>query len=70
MQEVLKTLASQPGIGRTREELLPELRSFPFQSHTIYFVRRNRGIYVVRILHNRRDAVSEDWDLDPEAEAT
>ena len=51
----LETLAQSPYIGRTRDELLPGLRSFPFKNYLIFYFPLTRGIDVVRVLDGRRD---------------
>jgi toxin ParE1/3/4 len=48
-------LATQPLMGRARPELAPNLRSFPFRRHVIYYVPLPDGIDVVRVLHSARD---------------
>jgi toxin ParE1/3/4 len=48
-------LARQPGLGRTRDELLAGLRSFPFERYMIFYVALEDGIDVVRVLHCARD---------------
>ncbi|MEQ9483410.1 type II toxin-antitoxin system RelE/ParE family toxin [Coleofasciculus sp. F4-SAH-05] len=51
----LETLAQNPYIGRIRDELLPELRSFPFRDYLIFYFPLTNGIEVVRVLYGRRD---------------
>ncbi|MEQ8971758.1 MAG: type II toxin-antitoxin system RelE/ParE family toxin [Coleofasciculus sp. C1-SOL-03] len=45
----LETLAQNPYIGRIRDELLPELRSFPFRNYLIFYFPLTNGIEVVRL---------------------
>ncbi|MEQ8999712.1 MAG: type II toxin-antitoxin system RelE/ParE family toxin [Coleofasciculus sp. B1-GNL1-01] len=51
----LEILAQNPYIGRIRDELLPELRSFPFRNYLIFYFPLTNGIEVVRVLYGRRD---------------
>lgn len=51
----LTELAHQPLRGRKRTDLAPELLSFPFESHVVYYARTAFGIAVARILHKRQD---------------
>ncbi len=51
----IETLARSPYIGRSRDELLPGLRSFPFKDYLIFYVPLANGIEVVRVLRGRRD---------------
>lgn len=47
-------LAERPGVGITRDEISPGLRSFPFRVHVIYYRRIATGVRVVRVLDGRR----------------
>lgn len=51
----LTELAHQPLLGHKRDELAPDLLSFPFESHVIFYARADVGISVVRVLHKRQD---------------
>ncbi len=51
-------LAENPKIGRAREELAPDLRSFPVKRYMIYYRPMEDGIEVVRVLSAYRDAES------------
>ena len=48
-------LASHPLIGKVREELAKEMRSFPIGRYVIFYLPEANGITVVRILHSARD---------------
>lgn len=50
-----RTLAGEPGIGPTRDELAESLRSFPVGSHVIFYRAIPNGIEVVRVLSGFRD---------------
>ncbi len=54
-EEILETLAQHPLIGRSREELAPDLRSFPIGDNIIYYRPLDNGIEVIRVLHSSRD---------------
>ncbi len=56
MVSKLKLLAHEPGLGRFRHDLMPELQSFPFERYVIFYRTTARGIDVVRVLHAARDA--------------
>ena len=51
-------LASNPRLGRTREELSPGLRSLVFESYAIFYHPMPNGVAVVRVLHGMRDIES------------
>jgi toxin ParE1/3/4 len=48
-------LAEQPGIGRPRSDLAPDLRSFVVGRYLIFYRPLDDGIEVVRVLHGARD---------------
>ena len=50
-----QTLATQPGIGRTREEFGESLRSFPVGNYVIFYRAMQDGIEVMRVLSGFRD---------------
>ena len=51
----LRDLAQHPLMGRARPELLTDLRSLIFGRYVIFYLPRQRGIEVVRVLHGARD---------------
>jgi toxin ParE1/3/4 len=55
LDEKLRLIATQPLMGRAREELAPDLRSFPFGRYVIFYAPIHDGIDVVRVLHSARD---------------
>jgi toxin ParE1/3/4 len=55
LDEKLNLIATQPLMGRAREELAAKLRGFPFGRYVIYYVPIEDGIDVVRVLHSARD---------------
>ena len=59
LEEKLALWATQPMIGRSREELAPHLRSMPFGRYVIFFVPLADGLDVVRVLHGSRDVDPE-----------
>ena len=48
-------LASHPLMGRARDELAKNLRSFPFGRYVIFYLPDTNGITVVRVIHSARD---------------
>jgi toxin ParE1/3/4 len=55
LDEKFGILATQPLMGRAREELAADLRSFPFGRYVIFYMPAQDGIDVVRVLHSARD---------------
>ena len=48
-------LATQPLMGRARDELAEGLRSMPMGRHVVFYVPLSDGIDIVRVLHSARD---------------
>ena len=55
LHERFEMLAAQPTHGRTAEELAPGLRRFEYQSHMVFYLPKENGIRIVRVLHQRMD---------------
>ena len=55
LDEKFNLIATQPLMGRARDELAACLRSFPFGRYVIFYVPIADGIDVVRVLHSARD---------------
>lgn len=47
--------ATQPMMGRARDELAPGIRSLPFGRYVVFFAPLPDGIDVVRVMHGARD---------------
>ena len=57
-------LADSPRMGRLREDLQPDLRSFPVKNYLIFYRSLGKtGVAIVRVVHGARDLKS----LFPEA---
>lgn len=54
-------LADNPQIGRRRDEVAEGLRSYRVQSHLIFYRYLDDKIFVMQILHARRDPHAVDW---------
>ena len=52
---VFLLLAQNPEMGRTRDELKEELRSFAVGNYIIFYQSLQEGIQVVRVLHGAMD---------------
>jgi toxin ParE1/3/4 len=53
--EKFEIIATQPLMGRARNELATNVRSFPFGRYVIFYPPIEDGIDVVRVLHSARD---------------
>jgi toxin ParE1/3/4 len=61
LDEKLLLWATQPMMGRSRDELAAGLRSFAFGRYVVFFLPIPDGLDVVRVLHASRD-ISEHFD--------
>jgi len=50
-----RVLATQPMMGRARDELVPGVRSFPFGRYVVFYMPLDDRIDAVRVLHGARD---------------
>jgi toxin ParE1/3/4 len=57
IEEKFQTLASQPLIGRKRDEIKNGLRSVSHESHVIFYRIMPTYIRIVRVLHGSRDVI-------------
>jgi len=55
LDEQFSLLATQPLMGRARDELARGVRSFPFGRYVIFYAPIDNGIDVIRVLHGSRD---------------
>lgn len=53
LREKMEILAEQPRMGRSRDELSPGLRSFPFGNYLVFYRVADDGIIINRVLHGR-----------------
>jgi toxin ParE1/3/4 len=61
LDETLGVWATQPMMGRARDELAPGVRSFAFGKYIVFFSSLPDGIDLVRVLHGARD-IDEVFD--------
>src|SRR4051794_36072742 len=55
LEHQIAALAAQPGMGRSRPELGPRLRSFAVGKYVIFYRPIEDGIEVIRVLHGMQD---------------
>jgi toxin ParE1/3/4 len=48
-------LTQQPLMGTERPELLPDTRSLPVESHTLFYRVTAKRVEIIRVLHGRQD---------------
>ncbi|MDM9385729.1 type II toxin-antitoxin system RelE/ParE family toxin [Chlorogloeopsis sp. ULAP01] len=52
-------LAQFPDLGKKRDDLMSELRSFPVKPYVVFYIKINDDIEIFRVLHQSRDIESE-----------
>ena len=55
MLQKFRMLAENPKLGKSRDEILLELRSFPFKKYIIFYLLTDYGIEIFRIVHSARN---------------
>jgi len=55
VEAATKRLANMPGIGRKRDELQPDLLSYPLGNYVIFYQRSSVGIDVLHVYHGARN---------------
>ena len=61
---LIELLVANPGLGREEPALAPQIRSFRYQSHRLYYHSVSDPLSVIRVLHVRRDPDSLFSDID------
>lgn len=56
LDEASEFLVTYPLAGKRRDEILPDLRSFPKNNYIIFYLPEEDGVSIVRILHAARYA--------------
>lgn len=56
LKECFDSLAENPALGRRAEQLARGLRRVEHGSHSIFYLRNDAGVLIVRVLHSRMDA--------------
>jgi toxin ParE1/3/4 len=51
-------LGQFPNVGRARNDLLPELRSYPAKDFVIFYRLLTNTVEVVRVIHGSRDILA------------
>jgi toxin ParE1/3/4 len=50
-----KMLAQNPNLGKSRDEIIVNLRSFPLKRYIIFYVPNENGIEIFRVIHSSRN---------------
>lgn len=54
MRARFQQIADNPEIGVSRPEFGKTMRSFPYESHIIYYRRTDSGVLIFRVLHQHQ----------------
>jgi len=56
-------LAENPKLGRTHDELIINLRSFPYKKYIVFYFPIENGVEIYRVVHGARniEAIFEDF---------
>ncbi len=55
IEQCFLAIADNPFIGRDVGHIRPSLHRFEHESHLIFYIIRDTGLYIVRVLHNRQE---------------
>ncbi|MEK6746464.1 MAG: type II toxin-antitoxin system RelE/ParE family toxin [Pseudomonadota bacterium] len=55
IEKLFYTLVKTPNIGKSRNELLDGLKSFPIGRYVIFYRTHLNAVEIVRVLHSARD---------------
>jgi toxin ParE1/3/4 len=55
LEDVFEQLVENPELGRERNEIKKDLRSFPKGEHVVFYRILTKHIRIVRVLHGSRD---------------
>ncbi|MBF1990108.1 type II toxin-antitoxin system RelE/ParE family toxin [Fischerella thermalis] len=52
-------LAQFPDMGKKRDDLMKELKSFPVKPYVVFYIKITDGVEIFRVLHQSRDIEGE-----------
>lgn len=58
LESAFEALAEHPMMGRSREELLPELRSLSVGAYIIFYRVKSNRVEIARVLNGARDVAA------------
>ena len=60
IENTFDMLAQTPMVGRARDDLSMNLRSFPVGRYIIFYIPMSDGVEVVRVMNSRQDIDADD----------
>ena len=55
LYEKFLLLAENPKMGKTHDEVILNLRSFPYKNYVVFYFPTDQGVEIFRVLHGARD---------------
>ena len=55
LEKCFQILAEKPRLGRSAEQLAPDLQRFEHESHIVFYIPKGYGVLIVRVLHEKMD---------------
>lgn len=55
LEECFQSLADNPLSGGSAREIVPRLRRIRHESHVVFYLPDEAGVFIVRVLHQRMD---------------
>ncbi len=56
LHECFQLIANKPMLGRSVNEMRPDLRRIEQRSHIVFYVQKEYGVRILRVLHQSMDA--------------
>ena len=53
LRQTIRLLAETPSLGKSKSDVGPNIMSFPYVSHVIYYVVHEQQLIVFAVLHKR-----------------
>ncbi len=58
LHECFEMLAENPLYGRNATNLAINLRRLEYQSHVVFYIAKEQGVHIVRVLHQSMDVTA------------
>jgi toxin ParE1/3/4 len=68
LQECLRLIGENPELGIAIDDIRAGYRCFPHQSHIVYYQSQLDHVRIIRVLHQRMDAIKAMDQIDKDGE--
>ena len=58
LHDCFRMLADNPLYGRSATDLTTHLRRLEYQSHVVFYIPKEQGVLIVRVLHQSMDVLA------------